>query len=216
MQTRKSKDVSPLDIPAWLRVENRVQLPKKRAAEVQKQLAAAAEAAKPLSFSRPTATPVADDLLVEPEWKRIRRENRDAAKRAAEREKKNRNNGKIYLPSLVMMVPMPPARQARILKELPTDGHRATFKRLVDGVRAPAAAIEGAAALPRGALGEAIGDEDGIVMLIKEYPRPPGTKRADHFAIAKRSKTVGAYVKAGGSRVELRWFVTWGWVKVGG
>lgn len=62
--------------------------------------------------------------------------------------------------------------------------------------------------------GELWAEDAKITMISKEYERATGTKRHKHFVIATKSKTVGDYVKAGGSLSLLRWVVRHKWARV--
>lgn len=60
----------------------------------------------------------------------------------------------------------------------------------------------------------AYSDEQKITMLVKENPRREGSDVYDQFEMLKKSKTVGAYKKAGGRTATLAKCVKNDWAKV--
>jgi len=82
-------------------------------------------------------------------------------------------------------------------------------KKMGEGSRMP---LTGKAALQ--AIEGQMPDVKTITVLIDEYPRGKGSKRAEQFRLAQRSKTVDEFISVGGNRGELLNFVKWSWVKL--
>ena len=79
------------------------------------------------------------------------------------------------------------------------------------GKKAPA---KKAPAKKAGVRNMAFSAEMAIVVLAKQNPKRPGSVAHDHFELYKSKKTVGAFLKAGGTRADLRWDAAQKFIKV--
>lgn len=59
------------------------------------------------------------------------------------------------------------------------------------------------------------GDAEAIKLIVKDNPKRPGSASFKRFALYAKSKTVGAFLKAGGSRADLRYDTEHKYITVG-